>query len=159
MTEIRQNLGINPPDGGIVGGITTPKLEAQTAGIDVAGAMVQGEPPKLSAKQAKDLVKNYMKENEATKKEAKAKFKEEFGYDMPQSKFSKIMNIAMFVVSTPNPVALHRDLKELMSEIENAYQEASFESGDTDITTKKFEKEQAKKIAMEILKRHIGIRD
>ena len=47
------------------------------------------EPEQLTRKQAKEWLKAYREETGCSKKEAKAAFKEEFGYKVPSSAFMK----------------------------------------------------------------------
>ena len=69
---------------------------------DPAGGEVEKE-EKMSRKEAKKWLKQYREENDCSKKEAKAAFEAEFGYEFPDSKFVKylrnaVLNGSMFGV-------------------------------------------------------------
>ncbi len=61
------------------------------------------ETEKMSRREAKEWLKQYREENDCSKKEAKAAFEAEFGYEFPDSKFVKylrnaVLNGSMFGV-------------------------------------------------------------
>ena len=66
-----------------------PKLAIPDTDLPEALPLHEQEPEQLTRKQAKEWIKEYREKTGCSKKEAKAAFKEEFGYKVPSSKFMK----------------------------------------------------------------------
>lgn len=66
---------------------------------------------KMSRKVAKAWVKQYQEDNNCSKKEAKAAFKEQFGYNVPASFFKKVLNFLK------GPLVRNKEIPESPKEI------------------------------------------
>lgn len=66
-----------------------PKLAIPDTDLPEALPLHEQEPEQLTRKQAKEWIKEYREKTGCSKKEAKAAFKEEFGYKVPSSMLMK----------------------------------------------------------------------
>ena len=90
-----------------------PKLAIPDTDLPEALPLHEQEPEQLTRKQAKEWIKEYREKTGCSKKEAKAAFKEEFGYKVPSSMLMKglranligIIPIAGFLALTGDAIS------------------------------------------------------
>lgn len=88
----------------VKGNVSSSSTSAASSGTASSTKTAHSE--RMTRKQAKAWMKEYSRQNKCSKKEAKAAFEEQFGYKVPDSKFTRAMKCMLLAAMSPVAVPL-----------------------------------------------------